>query len=858
MTAKRNSTPRFLVFAAFIAFVSATTISPLGFEPTKADASSQAVLATQKSKSQKVSTDSVQLPEHIDAQKIDAYMAALSDEQARRLLIEALKKQAEEEAAAAKPAEDTDRLVGFIKSSKELMEKLKERIAFLESGATAAPAKIPPIFTYLGTGTGEEESHPERTIISVVALFAAAFGVVLLFRFVTTGARRRLEDTPGIKMTTRIGASTGLALLRIAGMVLLAGATLTFFYIFLNRTEPQHVLVATYLVAILSVWALAVVSRFLLAPHKGNLRFLPVSDETAVYVHRWVVATAAVLSFGSLTCGIIRLAGAPEADHFKSLVLVGIVAAGMLIWMIIGRRKQAAALLSEGLPENSLRSGLARRWHIFAILGVVLLLVFTTVNSLLEETPRFLGVKTLLLIPLYLLLDWGLRQILDVSFALVQRPNELKEAINTVQTVEKAEQVEFDDTLSAPGKEDFSEDSRGKSIGSSIVGETEVEEDEDAAGAAEGPKTAADTTEEKKDETSRQINLQRMQRVFRTGLRVALATWMGFWLLSIWGINLPIGERVSEAVFDILVVVILGYVGWEIISAAIQRRLKQEMPDDDEEREEGGAGGSRIGTLLLILRKFILVVIIIIVTLITLSSVGVDIAPLIAGAGVIGLAIGFGAQTLVKDIISGMFFLVDDAFRVGDYVSSGSQKGTVEHISLRSLRLRHPRGMVYTIPFSEISTVTNFSRDYIITKLDFRVPFRTDVEQVRKLVKKKVYPKIMEDPELGEKLLGPIKSQGVRELDDSALIVRVKYKTAPGDQFAIRKQVYRLMQEAFQEAGLEFAHRNVTVSLPPEVQKSLSNADQETKEKVLQATAAAAGAVIQAEEEQKAAAAKKS
>jgi small-conductance mechanosensitive channel len=255
---------------------------------------------------------------------------------------------------------------------------------------------------------------------------------------------------------------------------------------------------------------------------------------------------------------------------------------------------------------------------------------------------------------------------------------------------------------------------------------------------------------------------------------------------------------------------------------------------------------------LLILRKFILTVIIIIVTLITLSSVGVDIAPLIAGAGVIGLAIGFGAQTLVKDIISGMFFLVDDAFRVGDYVVTGSQKGTVEHISLRSLRLRHPRGMVYTIPFSEISTVTNFSRDYIITKLDFRVPFGTDVEQVRKLVKKKVYQIIMNDPELGEKLLGPIKSQGVREMDDdSALIVRVKYKTPPGEQFAIRKQVYRLMQEAFQEAGLSFAPRNVTVSLPPEFKESLARTDAETREKILEASTAAAGAVIQAEEEQK-------
>jgi small-conductance mechanosensitive channel len=333
---------------------------------------------------------------------------------------------------------------------------------------------------------------------------------------------------------------------------------------------------------------------------------------------------------------------------------------------------------------------------------------------------------------------------------------------------------------------------------------------------------------------------------------------MVLWVLSVWGVNLPIGEKVTAATFNILVVVIMGYIAWEVISAAIQRRIRQEMPDEDEDREEGGAGGSRVGTLLLILRKFILVVIIIMVALITLSSIGVDIAPLIAGAGVVGLAIGFGAQTLVKDIISGMFFLIDDAFRVGDYVNCGSQKGTVEHISLRSLRLRHPRGMVYTIPFGDISSVTNFSRDYIITKLDFRVPFDTDVEAVRKIVKKKVYKEIMKDPELASKLLAPIKSQGVREMDDdSALIVRVKYKTPPGEQFVIRKQVYRLMQQAFQEAGLRFAPRNVTVSLPPEVQQSLAHADAETRGKVLEASIAAAGEAAQAEERQKQQAAKK-
>jgi small-conductance mechanosensitive channel len=133
------------------------------------------------------------------------------------------------------------------------------------------------------------------------------------------------------------------------------------------------------------------------------------------------------------------------------------------------------------------------------------------------------------------------------------------------------------------------------------------------------------------------------------------------------------------------------------------------------------------------------------------------------------------------------------------------------------------------------------------------VRYDADVEKIRKLIKKKVYQKIADNPDLGPKLLGKIKSQGVREMDDSAMIMRVKYKTQPGDQFAIRKEVYRLMQETFRKEGIEFAHRNVTVYLPPDVQKSLEKVDEDVKEKIVEAGAAAGAATIQAEEDQKAA-----
>lgn len=203
------------------------------------------------------------------------------------------------------------------------------------------------------------------------------------------------------------------------------------------------------------------------------------------------------------------------------------------------------------------------------------------------------------------------------------------------------------------------------------------------------------------------------------------------------------------------------------------------------------------------------------VSLIVLSSIGIEIGPLLAGAGVIGLAVGFGSQTLVKDIVSGVFFLIDDAFRIGDYIDTGSLKGVVEHISIRSLRLRHHRGMVHTIPFGGIKHVTNWTRDWVIMKLGFRVPFDTDVDQVRKIVKK-INQRISADPEMGSKLLDKIKSQGVKEYDDSAMVMRIKFKTKPGEQFSIRKEVYKQLHERFAKARIEFATRKVMVQIPHE------------------------------------------
>ena len=202
------------------------------------------------------------------------------------------------------------------------------------------------------------------------------------------------------------------------------------------------------------------------------------------------------------------------------------------------------------------------------------------------------------------------------------------------------------------------------------------------------------------------------------------------------------------------------------------------------------------------------------VVMIVLSSLGVDIGPLIAGAGVVGIAIGFGAQSLVRDIVSGMFFLMDDAFRLGEYVDIGDVKGTVEGITVRSLVLRHNRGPLHTVPFGEIRHLTNYSRDWAIMKLAFRVSYDTDVNKVKKIFKK-IGADLMAHEELGDFFIEPLKSQGVLAMEDSAMIVRAKFMAHPGKQFQIRKEVYARVQAAFKEAGIAFAHRRVMVDLPP-------------------------------------------
>jgi len=231
--------------------------------------------------------------------------------------------------------------------------------------------------------------------------------------------------------------------------------------------------------------------------------------------------------------------------------------------------------------------------------------------------------------------------------------------------------------------------------------------------------------------------------------------------------------------------------------------------------DEVKVAASRLRTLMPLLRAVVGVVIVILGGLFVLSQLGVDITPLIAGASVLGLAVSFGSQSLVRDVVSGVFFLVEDCFRIGEYVDCSKVKGTVEGFTVRSLTLRHQNGQLHMVPFGQVGHITNFSRDWTVVKFNLAFAAGTDVELLRKTVKK-IGLDMMEEPTFKPILLQPLKMQGVVDIKDSSLVVRFKFMAKPKNPSTVQRMAIRRMYEAFPKLGIQFATATFPSAVAPQ------------------------------------------
>lgn len=321
--------------------------------------------------------------------------------------------------------------------------------------------------------------------------------------------------------------------------------------------------------------------------------------------------------------------------------------------------------------------------------------------------------------------------------------------------------------------------------------------------------TAAATLTTAPSESPRSILLVRGSRAIIIALAVG-------WLALVWRLSPDSLANQNATLAAILygllkgvIVLLIADLLWQLAKGWIDRSIATSADATGLAPAEV-AKRARFRTLLPIFRNALAVMVAVMAGLIVLAQLGVEIGPLIAGAGIFGVAIGFGSQTLVKDVISGVFYMLDDAFRVGEYIQAKNYKGTVEGFSLRSVRLRHHRGPVFTVPFGELGAVENMSRDWVIDKFRISVAYNTDINKARKITKT-IGAELKEDAEVGPLFIEPLKMKGVEEFGDYGIVLSFAMTTVPGMQTYIRRKAYAMIREAFQNNGIEFAQPMVQV-----------------------------------------------
>lgn len=633
---------------------------------------------------------------------------------------------------------------------------------------------------------------------SILTAFGGiAVGSVFAFLFRKT-ARKRLGHLFDPDPQTRVAKISYLlyrAMMVSLSYALLFAIAIVVALIFDPGHEPSRATILVIVSSYVAYWVFRSVVFFnIIAPDSPKHRMINLDDKTAVIMQRDWRNSMVVVIIAFAICLWMEMLGLDQSAH-KLFLVVAMGLAALIYGLLSIKHKNAFAGVILGAGDPSLKPVVRRMfagsWHILAILYLFIAWVVSSYRLITDASGDNMLVSAPVVAAIAALPVYGVILIVIDKFYA-------------------ARQARFDERVELAAKAAMSERleeerAREKALAHEPLSESDV--------IANIRSSHADDEQYPVFRATFRPLLERA-----AGILISIAA-LGF-ILGAWQVDIAEHGNPVTAFMDTIFVAFTAWFLYRITALVVDERLEAEgvveSGDPAEiEDEPSGHGTTRLGTLLPLLRNIAIGVIGVIAGMIILSNLGVDVAPLFAGAGVIGLAVGFGAQTLIRDIFSGGFFLFDDAFRKGEYIELGNVRGTVEKISLRSFQLRHHNGPLHTIPFGEIQQLTNYSRDWVIMKLPLRVTYDTDVEKVRKMVKK-LGQRLLEDPDVGPMFLQPLKSQGVVQMEDSAMILRVKFMTKPGDQWVTRKVVYASIRELFEQEGIRFASREVTVRIADE------------------------------------------
>jgi len=520
-------------------------------------------------------------------------------------------------------------------------------------------------------------------------------------------------------------------------------------YAVLMLGEPRH---ETRLVAVALINA-SIISRlvlalsaFLVSPDAPQLRLWRIGDETAQYIHHWVKRLGFISIYGFFVLQAALLLGLDGGAYRVLLNLLLAIIMGLLMVLIAQNREGVAHAIAGASREDS--------------------------DEPRQLLPLRRGLARVwhLVAGLYLLLVyaiWVMRVEEGAQFVLRATLASLAVLASTVLLFRATDRL-FDRGLR------LSEDLRHGFPG--------LEQ-----------------------------RLNRYFPILRKMLKtvvVALATLL---IADAWGVDAlhwlieGSGQVLLLALLNILLILAVTMALWELASGAIERYLGDGTPG-----AHGTSHSPRIRTLLTVGRNALLIVLTLVATLMVLSELGINIAPLLAGAGVVGLAIGFGAQRLVQDVINGAFILFQDLMSVGDVVKLGDKAGVVEALSIRTVRLRDLAGVVHTIPFSSIEAVSNLTREFAYHVFDIGIAYREDVDEVIGLIRD-VGEELQQDPDVGPLILEPLEVFGLDQFGDSAIVIKGRIKTKPIKQWQVGRAFNRLVKQRFDENSIEipFPHQTI-------------------------------------------------
>ncbi|WP_405231077.1 mechanosensitive ion channel family protein [Lentisalinibacter salinarum] len=266
-----------------------------------------------------------------------------------------------------------------------------------------------------------------------------------------------------------------------------------------------------------------------------------------------------------------------------------------------------------------------------------------------------------------------------------------------------------------------------------------------------------------------------------------------------------IGSRLAETSVAIGLILIVTAVLWNAADLVIQRLLRVATRSLDRERS-----ARRLDTLVPLLRSVLQATIGVLAALLLLSELGVNIGPLLAGAGILGLAIGFGAQTLVKDLITGVTILLEDGATVGDVVEVAGHAGVVEEMRIRVIQLRDLAGNVHLVPYSDVTTIKNFTKEFSYYLFEIGVAYREDTDEVCDVLRE-LSDEMQQDEKYGPDIMEPLEILGVDQFADSAVIIKARMKTKPIRQWAIGREFNRRMKKRFDERNIEIPFPHTTL-----------------------------------------------